>query len=382
MKNKIFYLKIIIIILVILNGVTFKVFNSKDKLSVDLCYFEEDANFVLVEKNTISKSITSYLYKDGNDKFLSRIYEYGTENELNINDLIKEEKLNEYNNKINDLLHLKYPKFIADVLSNNEVNKAYLLRDNELVIYYDNYEIKPDIEELLYLKVNYNEIKEYINFTVLLDNNYQNESGYNYTNAKKSVAITFDDSPNKNKTNKILSYLDDNHFHATFFVVGERAKYNKDLLINIKNTGNEIGSHTYNHANMSRMTDEEIINDYQIMNDMYKSIFNENLNLIRPPYGSIKEKQLNLIDASFILWSLDTNDWRYRNSDYLVNYVVDNIKDGDIILFHDSYDSTVSAIEKLLPILYSKGYQVMSVSELLNLKEINLKSNMLIHNAY
>jgi len=68
------------------------------------------------------------------------------------------------------------------------------------------------------------------------------------------------------------------------------------------------------------------------------------------------------------MWSLDTNDWKNKNSDYLVNYVVNNVKDGDIILFHDSYDSTVDAIEELLPILYSKGYQVMSVSELAKIK--------------
>ena len=77
---------------------------------------------------------------------------------------------------------------------------------------------------------------------------------------------------------------------------------------------------------------------------------------------------------------MDTNDWRYRNKDYLVSYVLNHIKDGDIILFHDSYNSTVEAIEELLPILYSKGYQVMSVSELANLKGITLENNKIYYN--
>ena len=143
----------------------------------------------------------------------------------------------------------------------------------------------------------------------------------------------------------------------------------------MKSLGNEIGSHTYNHKSMKRMTDEEIVLDFYKMNDLYKSLFQEDLKLIRPPYGSYTDKTLSLIPASFILWNLDTNDWKHHNSDYLVNYVLDNIKDGDIILFHDSYDSSISAIEKLLPILYSKNYQVMTVSKLFEVKNKPLELN-------
>ena len=385
MERKSLYLKLaifVIFLLVIANIVTISIFSkNKEEPNIDLCFYENDNNYVLVEKNTLGESITSYLYKDSHDNYLSKIYEYGTENELKIEDLIKEEKIQDYNNKINELIKLKYPKFVADTLINEDTDKSYILRDNELVIYFNNVETNPEVEELLYLKVNYNEIQDCINFTASLDKDYQNESGYDYTNAKKSVAITFDDSPNKNKTDRILTSLQDNHFHATFFIVGERAVYNKDLLINIKNLGNEIGSHTYHHQNMKKLSDEEVINDFKNMNDFYQSIFNENMNLIRPPYGSIKESQQTLLDASYILWSLDTNDWRYRSSDYLVNYVIDNIKDGDIILFHDAYDSSAKAIEELLPILYSKGYQVMSVSELFKLKNIPLEKNKIYYNV-
>ena len=380
MKNKVFYLKIIILILFIMYSVSYN--NLKRVEKNDLCFYEMDNNYILIEKNVISKDFVSYLYKNNEDKYIGKIYDYYTNEEINVNDIIKEEKINEYNNKISELLYLKYPKFISDVLIQNDVNKSYLFRDNELVIYFNDYKTNPEVEELLYLKVNYNEIKEYLNFTVLIDKNYENESGYNYTNSKKSVAITFDDSPNKNKTNKILKYLNDNLFHATFFVVGEKAIYNEDLLINIKNSGNEIGSHTYKHSNLSKLTDEEYIEDYNKMNKIYKRLFNEDLKYLRPPYGAYKNSQLKLLNISNIMWSLDTNDWRYRNSDYLVNYVIDNIKDGDIILFHDSYNSTVEAIEKLLPILYSKGYQVMSVSELFELKKMKLESNKVYHNAY
>ena len=377
MKNKLFYLKLLILIMLIMNSVSF------NKLSMinesDLFVYEDDTSFVLVEKNIVDKSFISYLYKNDIDTYKVEYYDYETNKKIELNDLIKEEYELEFNKKVEELLYLKYPKFIVQGLLKENVIKSILFRDNELVIYYNEYDINPKINEVLFLKVNYNEIKDYLNFTVSLDSKYENESGDNYVKEKKSVAITFDDSPNIGKTNKILEYLNDNHFHATFFVVGEKCEYNEDLLISIKNSGNEIGSHTYSHQNLNKLTIDEIKEDYDKMNNIYKRLFNENLKLLRPPYGLYKEKYLNLIDTSLIMWSLDTNDWKNKNSEYLVNYVVDNIKDGDIILFHDSYNSTVLAIEKLLPILYSKGYQVMSVSELAEIKGINIEKNNVYH---
>ena len=375
--KKVFYLKIIIVLLIVFNAVTFSYFYKQDE--ADYCFLEDNSNYVLVEKNALGEGITSYLYKDNQDSFLSKIYK--DNKEIAINELIKEDKVKEFNLKIEELLNLKYPQFIVEGLTKDEVVKSYLLRENEMVIYFSNYNITPSLNELLYLKVNYNEIRDYLNFTLVLDKEYQNESGYNYTNAKKSVAFTFDDSPNKNKTNKILDYLEDNLFHATFFVLGSKMKYQKDLILSIKARGNEIGSHTYNHQNMKTMKEEDIINDFNLMNDLYKSITNEDLKLVRPPYGSINNSDLSLIDASFILWNKDTNDWKVRNSNKIINYVLNNIKDGDIILFHDSYNETVKAIEELLPILYSKGYQVMSVSELMKLKGINLESHQIYRSA-
>jgi len=366
MKNKLFYLKLLLLIVMIMESVSF---NNLSKIKEsDLFVYEDDISYVLVEKNIIDKSFISFLYKNDFDNYKVEYYDYKTNKKIELNDLIKEEYESLFNQKIKDLLFLKYPKFIANALLEENVVKSILFRDNELVIYYNEYEINPEVNEVLYLNVNYNEIKDYLNFSVVLESDYENESGYNYDKEKKSIAITFDDSPNNGKTNKILDYLKDNHFHATFFVVGEKCEYNEDLLISIKNSGNEIGSHTYSHQNLNKLTEEEIIEDYKKMNNIYKRLFNENLKLLRPPYGLYKEKYLNIIDTSIIMWSLDTNDWKNKNSDYLVNYVVNNVKDGDIILFHDSYDSTVDAIEELLPILYSKGYQVMSVSELAKIK--------------
>ena len=168
------YLKIIIAILLITN-ITFFFFSfPKEKgEKIDYCFYENDGNYVLIEKNTLGNNLESYLYKDNEDNYLGKIYEYGSSKEININDLIKEEKKGEYEEKIINLLNLKYPKFITEALTGENVLRNYLLRDNEMVIYFSNYEIDPEVNELLYLKVNYNEIKDYINFTVLLDSDYR-----------------------------------------------------------------------------------------------------------------------------------------------------------------------------------------------------------------
>lgn len=377
MNNKIFYLKVLILILIFLNSVSFSMITKKDK--DNLCFYENDTDYILVEKNIISKSFINYLYKNSENKYLSEIYDYNTNKLLELKDLIKENKIELYNQKINDLLYLKYPKFIADTLITQIGKKSYIFRDNELVIYFSNYKIEPEVDEVLYLKVNYNEIKDFLNFEVILTNTYQNENGYNYTNSKKSVAFTFDDGPTINKTNKIISYLKDNLSHATFFVVGDKSENNFDLLLNIKSSGNEIGSHTYSHKNIKKMSTKELIDDFNNMNNIYYELFHSSLKYLRPPYGSYQKSQLELLDVSFILWSMDTLDWKKRNTNYIVNYVLDNIKDGDIILFHDSYDTTVQAIKELLPLLYSRGYQIMSVSELAKLKEIEIENNKVYH---
>lgn len=378
-KSSILILIICILVTIINLGYRNNNSTTNNTQERNLCYYENNSDYILIEKNILN-NITSLLYKDNNDKFISVLYE--NDQEIKIDDLIKSDKLELYNAKIKELLYLKYPTFIADKLILDTVTKSYILRNNELVIYFNDYEIDPPIDELLYLRVNYNEIKDFLDLTISLDSTYNNESGYAYTNAKKAIAFTFDDSPNGSKTMQILDSLKNNKAHATFFVVGNKiTPKGKDVLLSMKNLGNEIGSHTYDHANLYKKTDTEFINDYNLMNDLYKSIFNENLKLVRPPYGNIKESQKNLIPTSFILWSLDTNDWRYRNKNYLINYVLNNVQDGDIILFHDSYQSTVAAVNELLPLLYSKGYQIMSVSELFNLKGLNIENNKIYHNA-
>lgn len=366
------YFELIFILTLLLLGLN-KFYNETCELAMSTTssYIE---GYEIVDKHIFKESFINYLYKNSDNDYISKIYSYDTKEELNITDLINGDFIEDYNNKIRELIYFKYPKFIGDILSKLDGKNSYIFKDNELIIYFNDYNIDTDL--ILFLKVNYNEIYRYLNFTVNLSSEYKNESGYDYDSNKKSVAFTFDDSPNIGKTNRLINILKDNYATSTFFMIGEKMELNKDLVSLVNSSPNEIGSHTYSHQNLNKLDTEEIKEDYLKVNSIYKDITNKELKLFRPPYGINKDTYGN---TSVILWSLDTLDWKIRNSDYIVNTVLNNISDGDIVLFHDSYNTTIDAVERLLPILYKKGYQIVSVSALAKLKNTTLNNNQVYH---
>lgn len=325
-------------------------------------YISSLENESLVEEINIKKEITSVLTIKDN-KYQSKIFNYETGEELSIDDLLKEDKKEEFWNKITELVYLKYPNFIADVISKNNRENVYFLKDNELIIYYYDYEITPSLNEDIFLTVNYNEIKDYLNINVDLDSFYNNEDGSVINTNKKLVAITFDDGPGP-YTNKLLDILNANKAHATFFMLGNNLEKYRSVVLNVYNSGNEIGYHSYAHTNFKRQDIATIKSELDQSNAILKNITGTTFSLIRPPYGSINNEIKEAIDASFILWSVDTEDWRHKDSEYLLNYVLENIYAGAIILFHDIHTSSVDAMAKILPYLYVEGYQVVTVSDL------------------
>lgn len=325
-------------------------------------YISSLENESLVEEINIKKEITSVLTIKDN-KYQSKIFNYETGEELSIDDLLKEDKKEEFWNKITELVYLKYPNFIADVISKNDRENVYFLKDNELIIYYYDYEITPSLNEDIFLTVNYNEIKDYLNINVDLDSFYNNEDGSVINTNKKLVAITFDDGPGP-YTNKLLDILNANKAHATFFMLGNNLEKYRSVVLNVYNSGNEIGYHSYAHTNFKRQDIATIKSELDQSNAILKNITGTTFSLIRPPYGSINNEIKEAIDASFILWSVDTEDWRHKDSEYLLNYVLENIYAGAIILFHDIHATSVDAMAKILPYLYVEGYQVVTVSDL------------------
>ena len=322
-----------------------------------------------VEK-IVFNDITEVVTKDS--KYNSKWFDTNTGEKLDISSFMCDQE--GFTNKVNELLSLKYPRFISEVLSTNS-NNVYYFKDNELVIYYYDYVIEPMPNEELLLHVNYNEIKDYLKIETKLDVKYINENGFVIDPNKKHIALTFDDGPGK-YTSNLVGYLNDGFAHATFFMQGKNLNSYKEAVIDVNNQGSEVAYHSYAHKYFTKQTVAEIRSDLEKSNNILTSIIGETFKLVRPPYGSISDETKTTLNMPFILWNIDTEDWKNKDSEYLKNYVLEHITENDIILFHDIHETSVEAIPELLKELYVRGYQVVTVSELASINNKTLEAGV------
>lgn len=190
----------------------------------------------------------------------------------------------------------------------------------------------------------------------------------------KAVALTFDDGPSRANDGKIVETLQKYGAHATFFVLGDRARVDGDILQMYLAAGCEIGSHSWNHPQLSKMKWDRIERQLSKTNKTVSKLTGGyQIQLLRPPYGSISETMRKKLDMPMILWSLDTLDWKTRNTKKIFREVRKEVKDGDIILMHDIYSTTADAVEKVVPWLQNKGYDILTVSELMERKGKNIE---------
>lgn len=298
-----------------------------------------------------------------------------TGKEISFDSIIKSDKLNLFWNKVYELLELKYPEFIINGIKSGKGNIYYDIKNNEMIIYFKNYVFNPEYNDLISIRVNYNEVKDYLDFTYELDHEYINENGYDYDKNKKTIAFTFDDGPSGEYTIDIVNELLKNKARATFFMVGSKMyTYEKSLLYAYQNKM-EIGSHTYNHINLKKAKETLAKEELEKTDIVYNEITGSNIKLLRPPYGAYNDKTLKNYDYAFITWNIDTNDWRYRNSKYIEEHILSHVTDGSVILMHDSYKTTVEAVRNVLPKLYALNYQVVSVSDLAAIKGYTLENH-------
>lgn len=194
----------------------------------------------------------------------------------------------------------------------------------------------------------------------------------------KVVALTFDDGPNPSTTDEILDALKKYGGNATFFVLGERAKQFPQTIKNIYESGNEIGNHTYDHAELTKLTAEKIKSEVEKTNDILESVLGARPILVRPPYGSITQDIAEDIGKACVLWTVDPEDWKHRNVETDYNNVMDAVKDGDIVLMHDIYSESADAAKEIIRDLTKKGYKLVTVSQMIQIAEARGKDVGLI----
>lgn len=197
---------------------------------------------------------------------------------------------------------------------------------------------------------------------------------------KPMVALTFDDGPYDRVTNRIVKVLAKHDSRATFFVVGNRVERYADTMKNAYNKGNQIATHTFDHGDLSKMKKKQIRRELKRAFRVMKKINGENPTMLRPPYGNVNDKMRQTIRIPMIYWNVDTEDWASRNKEKILSRCK-SIKDGDIVLMHDLYPSTAAAVEKLVPKLRKKGFQLVTVEELFYYKGIDAKGGKVYFNG-
>lgn len=194
---------------------------------------------------------------------------------------------------------------------------------------------------------------------------------------EKLIALTFDDGPHKTHTNEILDILEKNGATATFFLVGYNIEKNVETIKRAANMGCEIANHSMSHKNLMKITSEEISEQVKGPNELIKSLAGVDIKLFRAPGGNF-DGVTDKIGMPLIQWSIDTEDWKYkdaahedrseeqRNADLnkIANRVIEKADKGDIVLMHDIYGFTADLCELIVPGLIEKGFRIVSVSEM------------------
>ena len=220
------------------------------------------------------------------------------------------------------------------------------------------------------------------------NNNNNNNSANSNSSGKKRVAITYDDGPHNVTTVNIVDELSKYGFHATFFVVGNRidgtAYSGAKGLKYAASKGNEIAIHGYTHKQdedhyydtCSPETFRSELGDTK--SAILSQVPNANIKLMRPIGGRITSERITNCGYAVIMWSVDSNDWRYKSAgaegvETIVDNVMSQVQNGSIILMHDIYENTYLATKEILKQLNAQGYEVVTVSELLGNPQSGVK---------
>ena len=195
--------------------------------------------------------------------------------------------------------------------------------------------------------------------------------------SQKAVALTFDDGPSPVYTTQIIALLKKYQAHGTFFVMGCRVEQYPRLVPAVLAAGHEVGNHSFSHPRMTKCNQfsrEQELERTQVDLDFQGCPQSERL--FRPPYSACDDRlkaYLAHTKRRLVMWSLDSGDWRGLPASDIIKNVLTRVRNGSIIIFHDSCENaqtdrhpTVEALRTILPALKAAGYRIVTVSQLLH----------------
>lgn len=244
-------------------------------------------------------------------------------------------------------------------------------KDSQIILY-----PSQSVENLNEIALPVSSFFELIQSSYLLDKDAELYKAYLEKKNRKVVALTFDDGPNPATTNQALDTLSKYGIKATFFVLGKNISGNEEILKRMKSEGHVIGNHSWSHPVLSKLSLDEAKKQITDTEDALAKVLGSSSKLMRPPYGAITDDIRNSLNLSFIMWDVDSLDWKSKNETAILTEVQRQVKNGSIILMHDIHVETVNALPKVIDYLKEQGYEFVTVPEMLHSR---LKSHELFY---
>lgn len=340
-------------------------------LTITVETFEHDHyySFVLTNKtilNTEEKQTTIQTF----------LIDYETGDLFDIRDLLNEdlESLKTFAAHIQSEM-LKSPAYKEYVLEKElafatepkwRLFKRFALKDDSLFIYFNEGEVAKPEADVPVVEIPLSFINPLLAFDFQIAMQSENTIIPNDKgSSKKRIALTFDDGPHPEVTKQILALLEKYNAKATFFMLGSRAQYYPGLVREVLDSGHELGNHTWSHPVLTKMSPAEIEKEYNSTEEAIIHATGENSTVFRPPYGAINEEIRDSIPCKSVNWTIDTLDWKYRDSEKLFPMVKEALHNNAIVLMHDIHQSTADGLEPVLAYLQKEGYEFLTVSEIL-----------------
>lgn len=195
--------------------------------------------------------------------------------------------------------------------------------------------------------------------------------------SKKHIAFTFDDGPVNQYHDLIRDLFDSYNQKASFCVIGKNVKNHPDKLIKTYKMGHEIINHTTTHPHLPKLSNEKIFENVQQTSDLIMKYTGYDVKYVRPPYGDFDKRVKEELNGKLAMWNVDSEDWKSRNVDTIIKRVLPNVKDLDIVLFHDLYKESYESVKYMLPILIDQGYEFVTYSEMIELRKEKVKHKKL-----
>lgn len=191
---------------------------------------------------------------------------------------------------------------------------------------------------------------------------------YRVGTEEKKIAISFDATWGTDLTNEILEILEEHDITTTFFLAGYWIDKHPEYVVAIAEAGHEIGNHSYSHPHMNSLTTDGVIRELEKNHAMIKDLTGQEAFLFRPPFGEYNNTVIQAaesVDYYTIQWSIDSLDWKNTTSQAVYDRVMNRIRPGEIILFHNAAKPTPDALRRMLPELKGQGYEIVPISQLI-----------------